>query len=66
MIMRVRFCLSYDLLNAISLPSKFVYFNGKMHCCKGRRHDATCSSGKCSVMCGHNSINDMTISTGKQ
>ena len=24
--MSVRFCLSYDLLNAILYPSKFVYF----------------------------------------
>ena len=27
MITSVRFCLSYNLLNVILLPSKFVYFN---------------------------------------
>ena len=39
MITRVRFSLSYDLLNAILLPSELVYFNGNLHCCHGRRHD---------------------------
>ena len=29
----VRFCLSYDLLNAILSPSNCVYFNEKLHCC---------------------------------
>ena len=30
-IMSVRFCLSYDLLNAILLPSKFDYFTENWH-----------------------------------
>ena len=34
MITSVRFCLSYDLLNAFLWPSKFVYFNENLHCCK--------------------------------
>ena len=60
----VKFCLSYDLLNAIFLPSKIVYFNDNLHCCNGRRHDGTCSGQKCNVMCGHNT--DMTLSTEEQ
>ena len=61
MIMSVRFCLSYDFLNRILLPSKFVYFNENLHCSNGRHHDATCSRRKCYVTCGHNIIYDMTI-----
>ena len=41
-------------------PSKFVYFNEKIHCCHGRRHDVTCSRRKCYVMCGHNIIYNMS------
>ena len=63
MIMSVRFCLSYDLLNAFLSPSKFVYFNEKMHCCNGCPHDATCARLKCYVTGGHNIIYDMTLST---
>ena len=33
----------------------------KMHCCLGRRHDVTCSRGKCYIMCGHNIIYDMKL-----
>ena len=44
-------------------PSKFVYFNEKLHCCKGRHRDVTCSRQKCYVMCGHNIIYNMTLST---
>ena len=43
MITSVRFCLSYDLLNAILLPPKFVNYNEILHCCNGRCHDVTCS-----------------------
>ena len=32
MIKSVRFCVSYDLLNLILLPSKIVYFNLKEGC----------------------------------
>ena len=64
MLKSVRFCLSYDLLNAILSPLKLVFFfNGKLHCCNGRRHDVTCSRLKCYVTCGHNKIYDMTLST---
>ena len=63
MITSARFCLSYDLFNAILSPSKFVYFHENVHCCEGRRHDITCSSQKCYVTCGHNIIYDMTLST---
>ena len=31
MITSVRFCLSYDLLNVILSPSKFVYFTENLH-----------------------------------
>ena len=31
MIMSVRFCLSYDLLNVILSPLKFVYFKENLH-----------------------------------
>ena len=41
--------LSYDLLNAILLPFKFVYFNENLHCRHGRRHDVTCPRRKCFV-----------------
>ena len=61
MIMSVRFCLSYDLLNEILSPSKFVYFNEKLHCYNGRRHDVICSGPKCYVTCGHNIIYDMML-----
>ena len=54
MITSVRFCLSYDLLNVILSPLKFVYFNENLHSCNGGRHDITCSRQKCYVMCGHN------------
>ena len=52
MVTGVRFCLSYELLNAILLPSKFVYFH--FHCCNGRHHDVTCSSGKGYIKRGYN------------
>ena len=39
MITSVRLCLSYDLLNVILSPSKFVYFNENLHCCNGRCPD---------------------------
>ena len=56
MVMSVRFCLSYELLNAILSPSNFVYFSEDLHCCDGRRHDVTCSRRNTYVMCGHNII----------
>ena len=31
--------------------------------CNGHRHDVTCSHQKFYVMCGHNIIYDMTLST---
>ena len=43
MIMSVRFCLSYDLLNVILSPPKFVNYNRILYCCNGRCHDVTCS-----------------------
>ena len=49
MITSVRFCLSYDLLNAILSPLKFVYFHENFLYCNGRRHDVTCSRRKCYV-----------------
>ena len=54
MILSVRLCLSFDLLNAILPPSKFVFFHKKMHCCNGRRHDVTCSHRMCYVTRDHN------------
>ena len=42
MITRVRFCLSYDCLNAILLPSKFFFFNENLHYCHGRCISVTC------------------------
>ena len=63
MLMSVRFCLSYGLLNMILWPSKFVYFNENLHCCNGCRHDVTCSRQKCYVTCGHSIIYDMRLST---
>ena len=60
MITSVRFCLFFDFLNAILSPSKFVYFNENLHCCKGGRYDVTC---RCYVTCGHNIVYDMTLST---
>ena len=66
MITSVRFCLSYDLLNAVLSPQKFVYFHANLHCCNGRCHDATCSRLKCYVTCGNNMIYDMTLSTELQ
>ena len=54
MITSVRFCLSYDLLNAILSPSKFVYFHVNFLCCNGRRHDVTRSRRKCCVTCVYN------------
>ena len=59
----VRFCLSYDLLNAILSPSKFVYFNGKFALCHRCRQYVTGLHRKCYVTCGHNIIFDMTLST---
>ena len=63
MITRVRFCLSYNLLNVILSTSKFVYFSENLHYCNGHLHDVTCSHLKCYVMCGHNIIYDMMLST---
>ena len=60
MILSLRFCLSFDSLNVILSPSKFAYFNIKLHCCYGHWQDATCSRRKCHVTCGHNIISDMT------
>ena len=62
MITSVRFCFSYDLLNVILSYSKFVYTNENLHCCNERRHDVTCSRQKRYITCGHNIINDMTLS----
>ena len=60
----VRFCLSYDLLNVILSPSKFVYFNENLLCCNGHPHDITCSRQKCYVTCGHIIIYDwMTVTS---
>ena len=50
-------------LNAILSPLKIVNFNEILHYCNGRCHDITCSHRKCYVMCGHNIIYDMTLST---
>ena len=61
MIMSVRFCLSYDLLNVILSPSKLFYFNGNLHCSNGRHNGFTCSSRKWYVTCGHNIIYDITL-----
>ena len=47
----LRFCLSYDLLNAILSPSKFVYFKENLLCCHRR------------LTCGHNIIYDMALFT---
>ena len=59
MIMSIRLCLSYNLLNAILSPSKFVCFNESVHCCHEHCHDVTCSRRKWHAMCGHNIIYDM-------
>ena len=59
----VIFCLLYDPLNAIVSPSKFVNFNENLHSCNGRCRHVTFSSRKCYVICGHNIIYDMTLST---
>ena len=64
--MSVRFYLSFDLLNVILSPLKFVYFNENLHCCNGHRHDVTCPRQKVYVTCGHNIIYDMTLSTDQQ
>ena len=63
MITPLRFCLSYDLLNVILLPLKFVYFNENLHCCSGCHHGITSSHQKSYVTCGHNIIYDMMLST---
>ena len=63
MITSLSFCLSYDLLNVILLPSKFVYFNDNLHCCNVRCHDLTCSSRKCYETCGYNTSYDVKLST---
>ena len=47
-----------------TLPS--VYVNENLRCCKGRRHDVTCSRLMCYAMCGYNIIYDMTLSTKYQ
>ena len=39
--MSVSLCLSYDHLNVILSPSKFVCFKENLHWCLGRRHDVT-------------------------
>ena len=41
MVTSKRFCLSYGLINTISLPLKFVYFNENFQPGHGRRHDVT-------------------------
>ena len=61
MITNVRFCLSYDLLNAILSPSKFVYINDNLNYNRNP-HYVTCSYRKCNVTCGHNIMNDMKLS----
>ena len=61
MIKNVRFCLSYNLLNAILSPSKFVYFNENLHCCNERSHKVTCFRRKCNVTCGQNINYDMKV-----
>ena len=58
--MRVRFCLSYDSLNVILSPSKFVYFNENFRCCNGRRH-VMMLLVPYKLTCGHNIIYDMTF-----
>ena len=63
MITSVRFCLVYDLLNAILSPSEFVNFNKNVHCYNGRLHDVIYFHWKCYVTCGHNIIYDMTLCT---
>ena len=55
--------LSYDLLNVLLSPSKFVDFNENLHCCHGRYHDVTCSHRKFDVTCKNNIIYDMKLST---
>ena len=61
MITSVRFCLSYNLLNAILSPYR-VFFNENLHRCNGRRYDVTCSRQKCYLTCGHNITYDMKLS----
>ena len=39
----VRFSLSYNLLNVILSPSKFVYSIENLHCCHGLHRDVNCS-----------------------
>ena len=63
LISSLRYCSSYDLLNANLSPLEFVYFNENLHCCHRRCHVVTCSRRKCYVMCGHKIIYDMTLST---
>ena len=41
MITSVKFCLSYDILNAILWPTQLVYFNENLHCGHERRRDVT-------------------------
>ena len=65
MITSVRFCLTYDLLNVILLPSKFVNFHENVHFCYGGHHDITRSFRKCYVTCGHNIIYEIMLSTEK-
>ena len=63
MITSVRFCLSYDLLNANLSPSDFVYLNEEMSCCNGGHDDLTFWCRKCYITFGHSIIYDMTLST---
>ena len=63
MITSVIFCLSYDLLDVILSPSKFVYFNENLRCCNQRHHDFTLSHQNCYVTCGYKVIYDMKLST---
>ena len=63
MIMSVRFCLPYDILNVIILPSKFVYFNEKLHFFVTDVVMTLLVAAKSYVTCSHNIIYDMTLST---
>ena len=49
----VKFCLSFDLLNLISLSSMCVCFDKVCIAVKVRRHDVTCARRKYVVVCGH-------------
>ena len=60
---RVRSCLSYDLSNAILLPSKLVYFKENVYCFHRLHHDVTCSHESVNTCLVINIIFDMTLST---